>query len=103
MLTEDQVIETLKQCMDPEIPVDIWNLGLVYNITISDSNIDKHDVAITLTLTTPGCQMIQHIKNDVKSKLEAMKEVNEALITMTFDPQWNTNMISAEARKKLNI
>ena len=104
MLTENQVIATLKQCMDPEIPVDVWNLGLIYNIDISDSKYtNKHNVAITMTLTTPGCQMVQHIKNDVKLKLEAMDKVHEALITMTFDPQWNANMISAEAKKILNI
>lgn len=103
MLTEDQVIETLKQCMDPEIPVDIWNLGLIYNIAISDGNHDKHDVDITMTLTTPGCGLVEHIKNDVKSKLEAMQQVNAATIIMTFDPRWNPNMINAEARKILNI
>jgi metal-sulfur cluster biosynthetic enzyme len=103
MLTEDQVIETLKKCMDPEIPVDIWNLGLIYNIAISDANSTKHDVSITMTLTTPGCGLVEHIKNDVKSKLEAMEQINQATITMTFDPRWNPNMISTEARKKLNI
>lgn len=103
MLTEDQVIETLKQCMDPEIPVDIWNLGLIYNIAISDAISDKHNVGITMTLTTPGCGLVEHIKNDVKSKLETMEQVNKATITTTFDPRWNPNMISAETRKKLNI
>jgi metal-sulfur cluster biosynthetic enzyme len=104
MVTEDQVIDTLKQVFDPEIPVDVWNLGLIYNINIVDSaNPEKQNINITMTLTTPACQMIQHIKNDVKSKIEAMEKVNEATITMTFDPQWNVNMISDEARKKLNI
>lgn len=104
MITEKQVIATLKQVFDPEIPVDVWNLGLIYNINVSDSgNPDKQNIAITMTLTTPGCPMVQHIKNDVKSKLEAMDGVNEAIINVTFDPQWNINMISAEARKKLNL
>ena len=104
MVTEDQVIATLKQVFDPEIPIDVWNLGLIYNIGIADSDTnDKQNINITMTLTTPGCQMVQHIKNDVKTKIEAMGKVNEATITMTFDPQWNANMISDEARKKLNI
>ena len=104
MVTEDQVIATLKQVFDPEIPVDVWNLGLIYNINIGDSgNPDKQNIDITMTLTTPACQMIQHIKNDVKSKIEAMEGVNEATITMIFDPQWNVNMMSEEARKKLNL
>lgn len=104
MITEDQVIATLKQVFDPEIPVDVWNLGLIYNINVSNSgNPDKQNIAITMTLTTPGCPMVQHIKNDVKSKLEAMDGVNEAIINVTFDPQWNVNMITDEARKKLNL
>ena len=104
MVTEDKVIATLKQVFDPEIPIDVWNLGLIYNINISDSDkVGKQNINITMTLTTPGCQMVQHIKNDVKTKIEAMEEVNEATITMTFDPQWNVNMISDDARKKLNL
>jgi metal-sulfur cluster biosynthetic enzyme len=104
MVTEEQVIGTLKQVFDPEIPIDVWNLGLIYNINISDSDkLTKQNINITMTLTTPGCQMVQHIKNDVKTKIEAMGEVNEATITMTFDPQWNVNMISDDARKKLNL
>ncbi len=104
MVTEDQVISSLKQVFDPEIPVDIWNLGLIYNINISDyGSSAKQNIDITMTLTTPGCQMVQHIKNDVKTKIETMESVNEATINMTFDPQWNVNMISKEARKKLNI
>ena len=104
MVTENQVIATLKQVFDPEIPIDVWNLGLIYNINIIDSgNPEKQNIDITMTLTTPGCQMVQHIKNDVKTKIEAMERVNEATITMTFDPQWNVNMINDEARKKLNL
>lgn len=104
MVKEDQVIATLKQVFDPEIPIDVWNLGLIYNIGIAESNSqNKQNINITMTLTTPGCQMVQHIKNDVKTKIEAMENVSEATITMTFDPQWNSNMISDEARKKLNI
>jgi len=104
MVTEDQVVATLKQVFDPEIPVDVWNLGLIYNINIIDnSDHDKQNVNITMTLTTPGCQMVQHIKNDIKTKIEAMVKVDEATITMTFDPQWNVNMITDEARKKLNL
>ena len=104
MVTEDNVIATLKQVFDPEIPIDVWNLGLIYNINIVDSNNpNKQNIDITMTLTTPGCQMVQHIKNDVNTKIEVMEEVNKATITMTFDPQWNVNMISDDARKKLNL
>ena len=75
MVTEDQVIATLKQVFDPEIPVDVWNLGLIYNINIGDSgNPDKQNINITMTLTTPACQMIQHIKNDTM-KLTTEKHI----------------------------
>ncbi|MFC1786099.1 metal-sulfur cluster assembly factor [Candidatus Neomarinimicrobiota bacterium] len=104
MVTEDKVIATLKQVFDPEIPIDIWNLGLIYDINIVDSDSpSKQNINITMTLTTPGCKMVQHIKNDVKTKIEAMEGVNEATIAITFDPQWNVNMISDDARKKLNL
>ncbi|MEE8341690.1 MAG: iron-sulfur cluster assembly protein [Candidatus Neomarinimicrobiota bacterium] len=104
MINENQVIETLKQCFDPEIPVDIWNLGLVYDINILDSNAkDIQNVNITMTLTTPGCHLVEQIKKDVKTKIEAMAGIDKAIINMTFDPRWNVNMVSVEARKKLNL
>lgn len=104
MVTEQQVIEKLKECMDPEIPVDIWNLGLIYNIQIKESDeVDKQDVGIVMTLTVPGCPMVKHIKEDVQEKLSALDEINDIAIDITFDPQWNANMMSDEARKRLNI
>ena len=104
MVNEEQVIEKLKQCMDPEIPVDIWNLGLIYDIQINESNVtNKQDVAIIMTLTVPGCPMVKHIKEDVQSKLSTVDGINNISIDITFDPKWNSNMISDEARKKLNF
>jgi len=104
MVTEEQVIKKLKQCIDPEIPVDIWNLGLIYDIQVNESNVtDKQDVAIKMTLTVPGCPMVKHIKEDVQSKLSTIDGINDISIDITFDPKWNSNMISDEARKKLNF
>ena len=104
MVTEQQVIDKLKGCMDPEIPVDIWNLGLIYNIQIKDSSVaNKQDVGIIMTLTVPGCPMVKHIKEDVQEKLSVLDEINDIAIDITFDPQWNANMMSDEARKRLNI
>jgi len=99
MLTENQVIEKLKQCIDPEIPVDIWNLGLIYDIQINDNQ----DVGIIMTLTVPGCPMVKHIKEDVQEKLSSLEGINDISIDITFDPKWNSNMMSDDARKKLNI
>ena len=78
MVTEEQVIEKLKECMDPEIPVDIWNLGLIYNIQINESEVaNKQDIGIIMTLTVPGCPMIKHIKDDIHSKLSSLVEIGK--------------------------
>ena len=103
MVTEEQVIGKLKECMDPEIPVDIWNLGLIYDIQIKDRIDNKQDIAIIMTLTVPGCPMVKHIKEDVQSKLAILDGINDISIDITFEPKWNANMISTEARKQLNI
>ena len=103
MVTEEQVIGKLKECMDPEIPVDIWNLGLIYDIQIKDRIDNKQDIAIIMTLTVSGCPMVKHIKEDVQSKLAILDGINDISIDITFEPKWNANMISAEARKQLNI
>ena len=101
---ESQVIKVLKQCYDPELPVDLWNLGLIYNIQIQDAYDEtRSDVNIVMSLTTPGCTMGQHMAQDIKNKLESMDEVNQAFVEVTFDPPWNPEMISDEAREKLGV
>ena len=101
---ESQVIKVLKQCYDPELPVDLWNLGLIYKIQIQDAYDEtRSDVNIVMSLTTPGCTMGQHMAQDIKNKLESMDEVNQAFVEVTFDPPWNPEMISDEAREKLGV
>ena len=101
---ESQVIDILKQCYDPELPVDLWNLGLIYNIQIQESYDGKSsDVNIVMSLTTPGCTMGQQMSLDIKNKLEALDEVSQAFVEVTFDPPWNPEMITDEAREKLGI
>ena len=101
---ESQVIEILKQCFDPELPIDLWNLGLIYNIETQESYDELHsDVNIVMSLTTPGCTMGQQMSLDIKNKLEALDEVNQAFVEVTFDPPWNPEMMSAEAREKLGV
>ena len=76
---KEQIIEILKQCYDPELPVDLWNLGLIYDIQIQESyDENKSDVNITMSLTTPGCSMGQNMAQDIKTKLESMDEVNQS-------------------------
>jgi len=97
---KDQVIEILKQCYDPELPVDLWNLGLIYDIQIQKAYDEKiSDVNILMSLTTPGCSMGEQMAQDIKSKLETLDEVNQAFVEVTFDPPWNPEMITEEARK----
>jgi len=101
---EEQVIEILKQCLDPELPVDLWNLGLIYSIQIQESYDEtRSDVNIVMSLTTPGCTMGQQMSLDIKNKLEAIDEVNQAFVEVTFDPPWNPEMVTDEARKKLGL
>jgi metal-sulfur cluster biosynthetic enzyme len=103
-VNESEVIEILKQCYDPELPVDLWNLGLIYNIQIQESYDEtRSDVNIVMSLTTPGCTMGQQMAQDIKNKLEALDAVNQAFVEVTFDPPWNPEMVSAEAREKLGV
>ena len=102
-VTEAQVIEALKQCMDPEIPVDIWNLGLIYSVFIKNPEAEQTAVTIIMTLTTPGCAMKNHIAGDIKSKVSAVSGVTQVDVEFVFDPRWTPAMISAEARQKLGI
>ena len=97
-INKEDVIEILKQCYDPEIPIDLWNLGLIYEITIKD-----HNINITMSLTTPGCTMGQHMADDIKSKLENLKNVNEVCVDVVFDPPWQPEMMTNEGRKKLGF
>ena len=98
-----EIIEVLKQCFDPEIPVDLWNLGLIYDIDFDSQDKDKTDVKITMSLTTPGCGMGSQMANDIKEKVSAMDEVNDVDVTVTFGPPWNPEMMSDEARSKLGF
>ena len=103
MADKEKIIEVLKLCVDPEIPVDLWNLGLIYSIDITDSDTDSNDVHITMSLTTPGCSMGQHMADDIKTKVSALDGVNKVDVDVTFDPPWNPEMMSDEARSKLGF
>ena len=94
----NEVIEILKQCYDPEIPIDLWNLGLIYEIIIKENNIN-----ITMSLTTPGCTMGQYMADDIKSKLKNLEHVNEVCVDVVFDPPWQPEMMTDEGRKKLGF
>ena len=96
-----KIIDILKQCYDPEIPIDLWNLGLIYDINMSTTENNKNDVKITMSLTTPGCTMGQHMADDIKNKVKALEEINNIEVTVTFDPPWTPEMMTDYAREKL--
>jgi FeS assembly SUF system protein len=95
----DRVIEVLKTCYDPEIPVDIWELGLIYEINISEGN----DVHIMMTLTSPACPVAETLPPDVEQKVRDIPDVNSAKVEITFEPPWEKDMMSEEARLELGM
>ena len=103
MGSEMCIRDRLKSCYDPEIPLDLWSLGLIYNINISDRKESAHDINITMSLTTPGCSMGQHMADDIKEKVSKLEEVNQVHVAITFDPPWNPDLMTDEAREKLGF
>lgn len=97
-VTEQAVWDTLRQCFDPEIPVNIVDLGLVYGFDIKGEKVD-----VRMTLTAPGCHLGGQIAGDVQMKLLTMDGVEEANVELVWDPPWNPSMISAAARKQLGL
>ena len=100
---EQQVDEALRTCYDPEIPVNIVDLGLVYDTRISEQAEGTHRVDIKMTLTMQGCGMGGSIAADAEDKLRALARVSDASVEIVWDPPWNPHMISEEGRKKLGI
>ena len=100
---KDKIIDVLKQCYDPEIPIDLWSLGLIYEINTKELKNGKNEIGIIMTLTTPGCMMGEHMSNDIKQKLEILDEISVANIEITFEPPWEPSMMNDEARKKLGF
>jgi FeS assembly SUF system protein len=95
----EKIIEALKTCYDPEIPIDIWELGLIYDIDIGDAN----DVVVTMTLTTPHCPAAETLPADVEQKVSGVEGVASARIELTWEPAWTPQMMSEAARLELNL
>lgn len=98
MATKEDVYETLRSCYDPEIPVNIVDLGLIYDVQLEG---DK--VAVKMTLTAPGCGMGGIIAQEAKEKILALPSVKEATVDLVWDPPWDPSKISDEAKQKLGI
>ena len=88
----------MKTCYDPEIPINIVDLGLVYDCTVQPNEDGTRTIEVRLTLTAPGCGMGEILVDDVKDKIERIPTVREARVELTFDPPWNQSMMSEEAR-----
>jgi len=100
---EDRVWEQMKKCYDPEIPVNIVDLGLVYDCHIEDPEAELKTVAIKMTLTAPGCGMGPVLAEDVKGKIESLPDVSRADVEIVLDPPWTMNMMSEAARLQLGF
>ncbi|KYK38961.1 MAG: metal-sulfur cluster assembly factor [Theionarchaea archaeon] len=98
MITEEEVMEVLKQCYDPEIPVNVVDLGLIYNVSIEDGTVN-----VEMTLTAPGCPMHSLIARDVKQKLESIPGLEKANVKVVWDPPWTPDRLSEEAKKILGL
>lgn len=96
---EERIITMLKTVYDPEIPVDIYNLGLIYNIDLSDEG----NLTVDMTLTAPNCPAADFIVEDTRIKLESIEGVNRVDIRIAFEPEWNKDMMSEEAKLDLGF
>jgi probable FeS assembly SUF system protein SufT len=95
---EKLVWRQLRTCFDPEIPINVVDLGLVYEAAVSRRDDGERTVAVKMTLTAPGCGMGEILVDDVRSKLEMIPTIAEADVELVFDPPWNRNMMSEAAR-----
>lgn len=101
--SEDHIWEALKTCFDPEIPVNIVDLGLVYDLRADEVESGAHDVFVKMTLTAQGCGMGPSIAADAQQKIEALPAVKSAHVDIVWDPIWTPHMISDEGRKILGL
>lgn len=98
-IIEAQVVEMLHTCYDPEIPVDIYELGLIYGITVDDSGI----VTIKMTLTSPHCPAAQTLPVEVARKVKTVRGINEVIVDIVWEPTWNPSLMSEAAKLELGF
>jgi len=96
---EAQVLDALRTCYDPEIPVDIYELGLVYEVNVDDAGL----VSIKMTLTSPHCPAVQSLPAEIESKVKAVSGVNDVKIDLVWDPPWDPSKMSEAARLQLGM
>ena len=102
-VTQEDILTALKDCHDPEIPVNIVDLGLVYNVALTPAEADAQDVTIDLTLTSPGCPSHVQISADVVKRLLQIPGIANANVNIVWEPQWTPERLSAAAKEQLGI
>ena len=95
---KEKVINEIKKIYDPEIPVNIYELGLIYDISINDK-----DVKVKMTLTTPNCPVAESLPKEVKDSINEIKEVNKVDLDLVWEPPWDKSMMSEAAKLELNL
>ena len=96
---EEKIVAMLKTVYDPEIPVNVYDLGLIYKIDVSDNG----EVELDMTLTAPNCPAADFIMEDIRQKIESVEGVNSATINLVFEPEWDKDMMSEEAKLELGF
>ena len=99
LISNDDLISALKTVFDPEIPVDIYELGLIYDVFVNEDN----EVKILMTLTTPNCPVAETLPQEVEEKIRSIDEVKTAEVEITFDPPWTKDLMSEEAKLELGF
>ena len=95
----DKIVKVLKTIFDPEIPVDIYELGLIYDVFVNEDA----DVKILMTLTTPNCPVAETLPREVEEKVKSLDQVKDAEVEITFDPPWSQDLMSEEAKLELGM
>ena len=98
MISQDQIIDKLRECLDPELGVNIVDLGLVYGVNVEGSR-----VQVLMTLTTPGCPLDSYFTRDITTRLKSIKGILDVSVELTFDPPWNPQKMSYETRDLLGF
>ncbi len=97
--TEQKIVDMIKTVFDPEIPVNVYDLGLIYKVDLNDEG----ELAIDMTLTAPNCPAADFIMEDVRQKVESVEGVKQATINLVFEPEWDKEMMSEEAKLELGF
>lgn len=99
MELKDTIIQELKTCYDPEIPVDVYELGLIYEVNVDPGN----NVELIMTLTSPSCPVAESLPAEIEEKVKGVEGVNEVKLELVFDPPWDMEMMSEEAKLELGM